>query len=356
MALTKPILYSISAFDATESQTFNFNVVGGDQVVKNQLIITNQSDNSIVYQGIETTFAFRHVLPANILTNGQYYSAVLITYNINDDASIPSSGIQFYCFTEPTFEFDNIPATNLITNATYSFEAVYNQNENEVLNSYIFNLYDSHRNLLNSSGILYVGGTSVLPIVVSHAFTGLNDDTIYYVQVTGQTMHGMSVDTGLVIINVEYETPNIFSIIELSNNCKGGYITIRSNLIAIDGNSSPEPPNYVDNNTAVDVTGNGEYIVWDTGYSINGDYTISLWGRDFNEDSTIISISDGMQNLTINYRKDENDLYYAELIIQENFMTYYIYSNPIAVQLNDKIQIWLRRIGYLYDVGLYNLE
>ena len=39
MALTRPILYSVPAFDATNQYTFSFNVIGGDQVVKKVNII-----------------------------------------------------------------------------------------------------------------------------------------------------------------------------------------------------------------------------------------------------------------------------------------------------------------------------
>ena len=43
MALTKPILYSTVAFDASDAHRFTFNVVSGDQVVKNRLTIVNQN-------------------------------------------------------------------------------------------------------------------------------------------------------------------------------------------------------------------------------------------------------------------------------------------------------------------------
>ena len=49
MALTTPILYSQVAFDATNAQTFNFGVIGGDQVTQNRLVIINQSTGSTVY-------------------------------------------------------------------------------------------------------------------------------------------------------------------------------------------------------------------------------------------------------------------------------------------------------------------
>lgn len=355
MALTRPILYSLSAFDATEEHIFYFNVIGGDQVVKNKLVITKQSNNQVVYEDIQTTFAFRHIVPANTLENGEYYSVVVITYNILNEESLPSNGIQFYCFSNPSFDFINIPTGNVINNATYNFIVEYDQNENEGLNSYTFNLYDAQRSLLTSSGLLYVGGQSITPLSVNYTFSGLGDNNTYYVQAVGNTIHGIQVDTGLILIGVKYVSPNVFSIIDLHNNCEGGYITVQSNLIAINGQSNPSPPNYVDDGTVVDIKGEGEYVLWNTGYNITGDFTASLWGRDFNDNSRIITLTNGNQTLTINYRKNEDGLNYVELIVQEGYIIYYIYSTPIYVYPNDKIQIWFRRVGYLYEIYLYDL-
>ena len=74
MALTTPILYSQVAFDATNAQTFNFGVIGGDQVTQNRLVIINQSTGSTVYNQIQTTYSFVHTVPASTLTNGVYYN------------------------------------------------------------------------------------------------------------------------------------------------------------------------------------------------------------------------------------------------------------------------------------------
>ena len=43
MALTKPILNNVAAFDASNSQAFTFNVVGGSQVVGNTLTIKDNT-------------------------------------------------------------------------------------------------------------------------------------------------------------------------------------------------------------------------------------------------------------------------------------------------------------------------
>ena len=356
MALIRPILYSISAFDATNSQVFTFNVSGGDQVVKNRLVISKQSDNTIVYDNVQTTFAFRHVLPENTLINGEYYSAYITTYNSANEQSLPSLGIQFYCFSTPSFIFSNIPINRIINNASYNFIVTYNQNELEHLRSYTFNLYNSERVLLTSSGVQYISSTSTLPLNINYTFSGLNDEETYYIEVNGQTMHGMVIDTGFVLFSVQYEVPNVFSIISLNNNCEGGYITIKSNLVGIDGEANPYPPVYVDDNTAIDLTGVGDYVLWNSGYEINGDFTASLWGRNFNDNNEIIILSDGIQTLKINYRKDENGRYYAELIVKAEFYTYYLYTNPIYVYSGDTLQIWFRRINSLYEIGLYDLS
>lgn len=353
MALIRPILYSISAFDATNSQVFNFNVSGGDQVVKNRLVISKQSDNTVVYNDVQITFAFRHIVPANTLTNGEYYSAYVITYNSDDEQSPPSSGIQFYCFSSPSFAFSNIPINRVIGNASYNFIITYNQNESEYLRNYTFNLYNSERILLSSSGIQYVTSTPTLPLNVNYTFNGFNDRETYYIEATGQTMHGMIVNTGFVLFSVQYEAPNIFSIIGLTNNCEGGYITIQSNLVGISGESNPDPPIYVDDDTAIDLTGTGDYVLWNSGYEINGDFTASLWGRDFNANSEIINLISGTQTLTINYRSEGNNFYYAELIVKEGVNTYYLYTDSIYVYPEDELQIWFRRIGNLYEIGLY---
>lgn len=357
MALTKPILYSTAAFDATEDKVFTFNVIGGDQVVANQLTIVRQSDNTIVYQNTQTTFSYTHTLPANSLTNGVYYSAYIITYNALNQSSSASSSIQFYCYSTPTFEFSNIPSSNIITNATYNFEVTYDQAEGEILNSYSFNLYDVQGLLVATSGVQYITGGALLPLTISYTFSGLQDNTIYAIQATGQTLQSTQISTNRASFSVSYTTPNVFSVIGLTNNCKEGYIIVNSNLSGIDGESNPSPPVYVDNNTAVDLTQSGSYVLYEGGYDLSENFTASLWGRNFAVNESIIILSNnGGTTLTIKYREDSvPGYYYADLTVSENGVIYYIYSDSILVNNGDNVQIWFRRIGGLYQIGLYNL-
>lgn len=355
--LTTPILYSQAAFDATQAHTFTFNVVGGEQVIQNKLVITNQSTSEIVYQAVQTTYKFEHILPANTLINGVYYSAYIITYDANGTASAQSNSIQFYCYSTPSFTFSNLPINNTITNSSYNFQVTYNQAEGELLNSYVFTLYDAQRIQIATSGVQYVGSTTAPPTIISYQFTGFIDKTSYYIRAIGQTAQGAQVDTGLIAISIIYTVPSLFSIIELSNNCSGGYVLVKSNLIEIGAKSNPTPPIYIDNNTAVDVRNNGQYIEWNSGFELNDDFTASLWGRDFNENSNIITMTDDLgNNIIIRYRTNENNTVYADATVTNGDVIYYVYSDSIsAPTTTDKIQIWLRRIGYQYSIKLANV-
>lgn len=355
--LTTPILYSQAAFDATQAHTFTFNVVGGEQVTQNKLVITNQSTSEIVYQAVQTTYKFEHILPANTLTNGVYYSAYVVTYNANGTASAQSNSIQFYCYSTPSFTFSNLPINNTITNSSYNFQVTYNQAEGELLNSYVFTLYDAQRIQIATSGVQYVGSTTAPPTIISYQFTGFIDKTSYYIRAIGQTAQGAQVDTGLIAISIIYTVPSLFSIIELSNNCSGGYVLVKSNLIEIGAKSNPTPPIYIDNNTAVDDRDSGRYVQWDSGFELSDNFTASLWGRAFNENSNIITMTDDLgNNIIICYRTNENNTVYADATVTNGDVIYYVYSDSIsAPTTTDKIQIWLRRIGYQYTIKLANV-
>ena len=157
MSLTRPILLSTPSFDAGYDKIFTFTVQsGGSQITANQLIIRNQSDNQIIYQNIQNTFKYQHILPANTLANGGYYNATIIVLDAEGNQSLPSSSIQFRCYTTPEINITNVPDTGVIKSASFNFNFEYTQLELERLNSYVFNLYNASQNLVSTSGTIYV--------------------------------------------------------------------------------------------------------------------------------------------------------------------------------------------------------
>lgn len=284
--LTQPILNPIAAFDATKEQTISFVVIGGAQVVANRLVIQDNQTGVEVYSNIESTLKLEHTIPANTLKNGGYYNAVVYTLDNSNTLSSPSTPVPFYCYTQPLLTITNIPATETIENGTYTFEGSYSQIEGELLNSYQFTLYDSNKEVLSQTPLIYYETDSSL----SYTFVGMNNDTSYYIELSGQTLNNTSMSTGLLYFTVRYVQPASFAICDLVNDCKDGYVQISSNIVAIDGHSNPDPPIYIDDKE-VDLRDPDSYVEWNSGFRIQDDFTMRAWGRDFNDYQNIITLT-----------------------------------------------------------------
>lgn len=302
MALTTPILASMNAFDASNEQVFTFSVLSGDQVIANTLTIKDNETLATVYTNRQVTFAFENTVPAGTLTNGKYYQAYVVTENAVGDKSAQSNIIQFYCYTQPTFAFSNIASTGIIGNASYSFDVTYNQTENENLDSYVFNLYNSQEILLSTSGNQY-NSSATFPLTLSHLFSGLENNTEYYVEANGITSGGTRITTGRVHIYVQYTQPAFYSNLTLTNHCQGGYITVQANVVGIEGKSNPFPPTYIDEE-AVDLSKADTYVKWDDGFEINGDFVLRLWFRGAWNDSVKYPISTAKEYLAKVFTED----------------------------------------------------
>ncbi len=355
MALTTPILYTVSAFDATQEQVFNFNILGGNQAVANTLTIKNNATLSTVYSATQTTFKFEHILPANTLTNGTYYQATLTTKDAQGNESSPSAPIQFYCYSQPTFEISNMPVSNVITNSSYAFNVTYNQAQGEILNAYVFNLYSASGALISTSNTMYNTDSS-LPLIVSYLFSGFEDNASYSIEVNGVTANGMQITTGRISFATNYTNPETFSDLILTNNCKGGYITIKSNVIGIDGVSNPEMPTYIDNKE-IDLTDTGSYVKWIEGYRINNDWTMRFWGRDFTPNSEIFRFSNVNGDIiTIEYHVDATQCWFELKAKHIDWLWGYVTESAhIALPTeNEQVFCWLRRIDNLYDLRIEN--
>lgn len=355
MALTTPILYSISAFDASQAATFTFNVLGGSQVVKNTLTIKDNATLTTVYEETQTTFQFKHTVPADTLTNGTYYQATLTTQDADGNVSNASNAIQFYCYATPSFSISNMPTGNVITNASYAFQVTYNQEQGEILNAYVFNLYGASGALISTSGQIY-NTSSTLPFTASHLFSGFEDRATYSIEVNGVTAEGTQITTGRIQFTTNYTAPDTFSFLFLTNNCKGGYITIESNVIGIDGETNPEEPTYIDNDE-INLRVDGAYVQWVDGYVVPDDYTMRLWGRRFNDNAEIFRFSNINGDIVaITYRTDSTQCWWEMKALNNgDLWGYVIESEHIAKpETTEALFCWLRRIDNIYELKIEN--
>ncbi len=306
--LTQPIINPIAAFDATREHEITFIAIGGAQVTGNRIVISDNQTGNVVYNNIANTMKLAHTIPANTLSNGKYYNAVIYTIDSSASQSSPSTPVPFYCYSQPTLTITNVPATETIGNGTYEFQGNYLQSEGEQLNSYQFILYDSNKDILDKSDIIYYQSNDSL----AYTFIGMDNDTSYYVELKGQTVNNTEITSGLIYFTVRYTQLATFAIVDLINDCENGYIQISSNIVAIDGKSNPEPPIYIDDKE-VDLRDKDSWVKWDEGFNINNDFTMRVWGRDFNDYERIISLAN-KENTPDNPNKIEMKWMIADVI------------------------------------------
>lgn len=348
MALTRPVLNQIAAFDATAEQVFTFVVpAGSDQVTANRLIIKQATDDTEVFNEKTTSFAYSHTLAANKLTNGVQYNAYIITYNSSDKESEQSLPLQFWCYSAPTFEITNIPSGGIISNNSYSFKLEYSQTEQEKLNAYVYTLYDDEHIQVATSGEQYVDADP--PNEFYYIFDGFTDKQTYYIQATGQTVNNTNVATPEYQFVVNFVQPSVYTQLTLTSNCQGGYVTITSSMLSIDGDSNPNPPTYVDNDTAVDVTTDGTYVAWLQGYEITGDFEAQFWGKNFTVGKNVMELEDSAGNkIKIGYHGT-----YFDLIVSTTTNDYYIISDTFTQPSETaNITVRIRRKDDLYSIEI----
>lgn len=360
MALTKPILSPLPAWDADNMQTFIFNVYGGSQVVANRLVITEQSTGAVKYDQKITTFRYEHSIPSNSgLSNGVYYRAQIQTFDVQGNASPLSEPIQFWCYTTPLVVINNIPANNIIEASSYNFTASYAQLQGELLSSYQFNLYDMNSVQIATSGAMYDGELQYL-------FAGFNDNMSYFIELQTYTVNETLTSTGLIPFAVNYENPSWYAVNLLENLCADGKIQISSNIVIIEGSSNPDPPIYIDDKE-VDLTDPDHWVKWDKGFNIKGNWTTKIFGRKFNKYKEIMRMETttstptnphylSLRYMYDDYSEDTPKVFMDMLVYSGTQLPYYIKSNKIAVPTDEEyIYVWLRKVGGLYDLIIENI-
>lgn len=276
IALQKPVLNPIAAFDATEDKEYTFVVSGGGDLWSGVLITiednTNPSNPNIeVFTLTQTTTA---VIPANTLVNNHQYQATIKTTTSSTkegmtsaNSSKSSVSVQFYCYTQPTFEFTNIVSDGIITSSMYAFNISYTQIEGEYLSTYRVILYDIYDVALKDSGWIDAPEQTISSGVVScnivYSIEGFNDGDQYRIEVYGITMGDTEIKTDIIPFSVDYERMRQYSDLYAINHCEDGNIAVGSDINVVKGKAYKEPVTFhpsTEAGTEADLRNNG--VVW----------------------------------------------------------------------------------------------
>ena len=359
MALVKPIALAKNAFDATKDEIFYFTVSGGAQIVKNKIVVRLQSDNTIVYSGIETTYRTQHTIPANTLSNGNYYNYYINTYDTDGNESVNSNVISFYCYTTPTVEITNLTDGDIVENTSFIFNIRYNQEQGELLDFLSVNLYSSSGQLIKNSENMYSSDTP--PITFNYTIGGLKNNTIYKVQVNATSVNGTLTSSALVSFDVIYSRPALYSSFDITNKCNDGYVQLHSNIVIVNSISNVDPMIYIDNSRA-DIRFPWEYIKWNQGYGVAQDFIISLWVKP-TWTYRFFEMSPSNEPTVNGYiMKFVREIPYGETTVKDYFelygykdsvLTVYQRSNYVDIMTtNDYVLVGVKKVGTTYTLVL----
>lgn len=357
--MPKPVLYAISAFDATNDHIFTFSFSGG-QIIKTEARIYNNETGALVYSGTCDTAKAQFVLKGGSIKNGNVpYNIEVRVYINGGDTSEYSDKVQFHCITYPTFTFKGLNSTsqNTIKDSNYEVEMTYASasGENEQLDSYQYFLYNNQRVMIDSSSVYYETGKTF-------TLSYLSDDTNYYVRATGSTKNGLALDTGMVSIYADYEMSSTFLVVDPVNRYRYGDILIKSNIISIEGKSNPDPVDYMTLREAVsgkdrigvDLTADGSYVLFDENYTIPESFDMELVIMRLVPNTRIMTLKGKNRTIEIymaqrQFDGDSNEYTYA--IMKDVEAQYTVQSNRI-IYAGGFLTLSMKCENRLYELGL----
>lgn len=262
--LQTPTIYTIPPFDPGYENTIEF-FCTDSQPYKNRIVITDNMNGDIVYDKTSDTMRLYAVIPKNTLLAGRQYLAQIQVFDFDGESSNLSDPVMFYCFTEPVFHFQDISDGDMYKNASISPILEYSQEENEPLKSYQLFIYGADKTSISSSNVFY---SSITP----YTFYGLENNTSYFIRAAGETLHGMTLDTGYIGFFVDYNTIPANIILKAENNYHGGYIQIETNIISIGYEVGND--NYKIENGMLTLEDN--YLLYNEGFNVDGDFSLFI--------------------------------------------------------------------------------
>ena len=409
MALVKPIVNEITAFDATIGTTVTFSANGGDQVTKNEIKVVNNEyvqgyynssdhlfykestfetpiagDTTTIYIDQNTsknyvyngtifvltnlseivaynpaplaTFNFSNTIPANVLTNGKYYKVAIRTYDALNNVSDWSNYQPFYCYTTPTLQL-NVTNGQTLTSSSYSISLTYRQLQNEKLDYAVIELYNINKILISSSGNMY--NTDYPPITFNYDVYGLENHTQYYIKASIVTINGTVVQTNMIRVYTNYDVNPETTTLTATLDACNGYVNLRSSdIFNIYGTSNPDPLPYIRNReadirNATATLNDEENAHWakfnNNLFTVPTSFLLRVWFYPARQPFEVIKMSndDGSTYLSVSQKRDNTQDYLA--IRTDNGTVIDVPLGRIC-NGNDKIFLWIKVIDDTWDV------
>lgn len=351
--LQTPIINTIIPFDPTYDQVITFSYED-NQAVRNRIIIKNNENGAIITERTQEGMALQHTIPSKILVAGEQYTIQVQVFDADGNQSNFSDAVLFYCFTTPELSFANIQNDEPHKNASISLDLSYVQTEGEPIRSFQFMQYSFDKTLISSSEVFY----SQSPM--SYSFYNLENDSVYFFRATGETQHGMALDTGYVEVKVEYKQLPMIVAFDIENDYCNGVISISLNIRDVEyelGNN-----NYILDNDKVVLMDN--YLKY-FNFEVDDDFSLYIKAKKVKVGKFFTTNDDNASLSIISVCGD----YYCELSVANSDLKQYVLLPKAKLDTNfqsrlsiidvspeddDTVIFEIKRENGLYGLEIYN--
>ncbi|WP_342532805.1 hypothetical protein MHB40_15105 [Lysinibacillus sp. FSL K6-0057] len=352
----RPILNNLKPFSSSTTKDFTFTYSGGDQSVKNNLVIYRLSDNVKVYDETIDTFALKHTLPPDTLVSGLPYKCQIRVGNINNQFSPFSDFIFFWVLETPDIVITNIDYANQnrVYNQTVNFTANYSSVDNEILQSYKYFLYDSNKNLITSYNEVFSDGTSPL----TQEIAGLLNEVDYYIEVQTISQNQQEFSTGLIKFTPFYVVPKLTSVISVENLSSEGAIKVNANIIQIiaklyddNGNEiAREDVQYVDDDKLDLNRLDYERMEIREGFKIeNDDFVLKLWCENVPDDKVFLTLNSDYGRIDL--MKYDDKIHAFKYTYGIKYPAHFV-SNELEILPDQQFMIYMKSQYQLIDLKI----
>ena len=270
--LTKPILPSTKVVDASVANTINFVVIGGSQFISYKYEIYNNSTSVLVKQLTVSSATSIINIAAGTLTNGTDYRIHVKTINASDESEY-SEYMILKCYSVAQVSINNfITEGNIkkINNQKFIFSGTYTQAQNVLLKYYQYILYDANNNLIKEYNRHYQTTGALTQTI------GTLDNTTYYkIELICVDQNDYITTTGRIGFYVEYISPRIKQVLNLTNDSDTASIRIECDIRQL--KFIPSGDVDFQDGEYIDLSATDSYIYMDNSFTLDSDFGLQIW-------------------------------------------------------------------------------
>lgn len=402
MALTRPYINNIPAFDATiqSGTTILLNILGGDEITGYQFSLYKNDGSSepfyiseiiSVSGDIQSTSIRSYpitILPSMGLENNFSYKIRAKTHN-DEGYSIDSQDVIFYCYKTPILSLsqNGTPVVDKYTFSSSNPNITINFNPNDI-NSVatpnigvltIYGITDAgNRDLLSTNSDIYnflknsLNNSYSLDITLTGLTRNVDENGVllpaadrlynhFEIEYTITTLQGMELTQNIINLNCYYVVIRNPQYLQVENKCKEGIIQLTCELTSLSGQTNPDVPIVYIDNKEIDLTQQNAWVQWQGTFTLQMPFTLRIWGRNFNIGTiaTLSASNDLTRRIDLGYGVDDDGAFiwlnsYMPSSIGVQMFPYYIESNRIPISsITDTTKLF---IGIQGQNGLFDMD